>query len=1064
MSKRLPYGIYEQLVNQVMDESISEISDNASVQIEKMDSSVSDVILGQYIGQVVRRVLRSIEDNNNLVEDRVDFCNALLGFMIGYLNAQMKGNKEIVKQLKNYLINTNGNMLLAVVESRILPKGADLTLVRPTASIAKTSLFTGSSHEPKMEAEIRKEIASCDRIEWLVSFVKWTGLRLVKDALVNFTEMGGKLRIVTTSYMGATDYKAVEWLSRLPNTEVRITYDTERTRLHAKSYVFWRESGFSTAYIGSSNLSNSAMTSGLEWNVKLSENDSKSILDKIQATFESYWNRPEFKSFDPNIDGELLKKALIRARGNDLGLMNSLNVHFFDIKPHYYQQEILDMLEAERTIHGHFRNLVIAATGTGKTVISALDYKKFSHDYKSSKLLFVAHRKEILSQSLQCFRNILRNSNFGGLLVDGLRPDSFDNVFISIQSFNSLSLVNTLDSNYYDYIVIDEFHHAASDSYETLLNHFKPKVLLGLTATPERADGKDIFKYFDNADSIQLRLTEAIDRKLLSPFHYFGITDNLDFQNVRWQSGKYNLEDLENIMVLNNESAKNRAEQVKHALEEYGHDWPEIIGLGFCVSKLHAKFMSDYFNNSGIPSEYLTSDSASELRESVQQQLVSKKINFVFVVDLYNEGVDIPEVNTVLFLRPTESLTVFLQQLGRGLRLCEGKEALTVIDFVGRQRAEYNFESRFRSLMKQTRRSVTQEIKDGFVHVPKGCAIYLEKIAQTVILEHIQNSVNNKKQILRKIMDWKRSEEQASLIDFFKHWHVKPLEVYRIDNKKTTLSGLMAREGISEEIESTLAKGYARLACVRSIDWFRFLLEHLPKIKLNDFDITNSYSPRQVRWFEMLFYTFISREGSTGWTCVQDAFRTWFSIETYFEELLSIIQLTYDQLDLITKPLILSSNDQVLELHGIYTKNQILCAMNYHTIQKCMSHREGVLYLKDQDVDIFFVTLNKSDADYTETTLYDDYAIDEKQFHWQSQSVTTDTSDTGKRYTQQLSRKTKVLMFVRPYNKVDGFTSLYTCVGFVDYVSHNSSAPINIIWELRESMPAYLLEIAAKAE
>lgn len=1072
MPNHLPIGIYEQVVNEIIYTAITDLQSSHGAHKAPIDPALSEDILSSYLARIIREVLLAIDRKDHVIEDRVVFCNELIRYMTSLMANSHNPDPELIKRLDQYWIRKEGEMLLSIAEMGVQSTKTTKSLekekpvIRPNTSIAMQSLFTGAVHEPKMEAELRREIASCDRIDWLVSFVKWTGLRLVMEELKNFTEAGGKLRIITTSYIGATDYKAVKWLSELPNTEIKISYDTERTRLHAKTYVFWRNSGFSTAYIGSSNLSDSAMTSGLEWNVKLSEYDSKAMLSKISATFESYWNSSEFMSFNPLTDEDRLKSALLRARGIDPGQQSALNIHYFDVKPHHYQQEILDQLEAEREVHGHFKNLVVAATGTGKTVISAFDYKRFKDSNPRARLLFVAHRKEILNQSMLCYRNILRQQNFGGLLVDGQRPDSFEYAFVSIQSLNSTGLLEALPADYYDYIVVDEFHHAAAPSYQELLKHFKPKILLGLTATPERADGESVFKYFDNPEAIQLRLTEAIDRKLLSPFHYFGVTDQVDFRQVRWTAGKYNVEDLENLLVLNDQGAKRRAEQVKSAIEIYGLEWSETMGIGFCVSKRHANFMAEYFNASGIPSESLTSDSSDDLRETVKQKLIQKEIHFIFVVDLYNEGVDIPEVNTVLFLRPTESLTVFLQQLGRGLRLSPGKEALTVIDFVAQQKAEYNFEARFRALMKKTRKSVSQEIKDGFVHVPRGCGIYLEKVAQQTVLQHIESAVNNKKKILEKIADWKHRSSSEDYLDFFKHWHVSPLEVYKVDSKKATLTGLSRHIEADSDLDNILVKGFARLSQVKAVHWLKWLLETLPALKANDFNTEatalSPMSQRDTKWLDMLYYSFFSDQSKSGFPTLETALKSILSKDAYFNELMSVLKFTYERQEINTK--LLPELSDTLELHGVYSVNMILSAVGKHTYEKRYPLREGVLYVGDQDLDLFLITLNKNEADYSETTLYDDYALTETLMHWQSQSRTTVQSPTGQRYVTQKGSNRKVMLFARAYRQEDGFTSLYTCLGLADYVSHNGSAPINIVWELRERMPAYLLDVALKAE
>ena len=449
--------------------------------------------------------------------------------------------------------------------------------------------------------------------------------------------------------------------------------------------------------MGSSNLSNAAISSGLEWNVKVTRRDLPETIDKIAATFESYWNSSEFEYYSED-QKERLARALKAEKYFDA---NNAEVYTMDIAPYSYQQEILDKLEAERAVRGYIRNLVVAATGTGKTVISALDYKRFckQHPGKPCRLLFVAHREEILRQSLYTFRAILKDANFGELFVGSYRPESINHLFLSIQTFNSQDFAAKTAPNFYDYIVVDEFHHAAAPTYQKLLSYYQPQILLGLTATPERMDGKSVLPYFNNRIAAEIRLPEAIDRKLLCPFQYFGVTDTVDLNTLKWTAGGYDKGELSNLYTFSGAVANRRADLVVSSLLKYVTDIDEVKGLGFCVSIEHAEFMCRYFNDRGIPSIFLTGKSSDEERKNAKGRLVGGEVRFIFVVDIYNEGVDIPEVNTVLFLRPTESLTIFLQQLGRGLRLAEDKECLTVLDFIGQANKRYNFEDKFAALL-----------------------------------------------------------------------------------------------------------------------------------------------------------------------------------------------------------------------------------------------------------------------------------------------------------------------------------------------------------------------------
>ncbi len=708
-------GLYEQVINNKLDTELAECTDKLSTTTS-IDKAEASKVLSKYLTEVVEKGLDNIIDNGGDISSQVELVNKIVSVIKDETRESDFSEMSVAERAEQLLsLFDKKNSLLALNENA--------NIIRPETSIAQSSLFTGAIHEPQMYTELKKEIVSCNRIDMLVSFIKWSGLRLIMDELTAFTKNGGELRIITTSYMGATDVKAIEELRKLPNTQIKVSYDTKRTRLHAKTYVFYRDTGFTTAYVGSSNLSNAAISSGLEWNVKVTKKDLPETIDKIAATFESYWNSTEFEYYSED-QKERLARALKAEKYHD---SNNPELYTMDILPYSYQQEILDKLNAEREVRGYYRNLVVAATGTGKTVISALDYKRFrkQNSDKPCRLLFVAHREEILAQSIYTFRAVLKDANFGEMFVGKYNPDSIDNLFISIQTFNSQDFTEKTTADFYDYIIVDEFHHAAAPTYQKLLEYYKPKILLGLTATPERMDGKSILSYFNNRIAAEIRLPEAIDRKLLCPFQYFGVTDTVDLDNLKWTVGGYDKGELSRIYTFSGIAANRRADLIVNSLLKYVTDINFVKGLGFCVSIEHAEFMCGYFNEHGIPSMYLTGASPDEERKSAKESLVSGKVRFIFVVDIYNEGVDIPEVNTVLFLRPTESLTVFLQQFGRGLRLSEDKECLTVLDFIGQANKKYNFEDKFAALLSNTTRSVTREIKDGFVSVPKGCYIQL---------------------------------------------------------------------------------------------------------------------------------------------------------------------------------------------------------------------------------------------------------------------------------------------------------------------------------------------------
>lgn len=1036
-------GLYEQIINKSLDAELA-TTDKLSTTAP-IDSAEASKVLAKYIAEVVEKGLDNVVDNGGDVSSQVALANRIISTII---------NETKENGFDEMSVAERAEQLLALFDKKnsILALDEKAQIIRPETSIAQSSLFTGAIHEPQMYTELKKEIVSCNRIDMLVSFIKWSGLRLIMDELTTFTQNGGELRIITTSYMGATDVKAIEELRKLPNTRIKVSYDTKRTRLHAKTYVFYRDTGFTTAYVGSSNLSNAAISSGLEWNVKVTKKDLPETIDKIAATFESYWNSNEFEYYNEE-QKERLARALKAEKYFD---SNNAEVYTMDIAPYSYQQEILDKLDAERKVRGYNRNLVVAATGTGKTVISALDYKRFrkQNPDKPCRLLFVAHREEILKQSMYTFRAVLKDANFGEMFVGNYRPESIDNLFISIQTFNSQSFTEKTTPEFYDYIIVDEFHHAAAPTYQKLLSYYKPQILLGLTATPERMDGKSILPYFNNRIAAEIRLPEAIDRKLLCPFQYFGVTDNIDLDNLKWAAGGYDKGELSRIYTLSGMMANRRADLVVSSLLKYVTDIDDVKGLGFCVTIEHAEFMSNYFNERGIPSMFLTGHSPDEERKEAKARLVKGEVRFIFVVDIYNEGVDIPEVNTVLFLRPTESLTVFLQQLGRGLRLSEDKECLTVLDFIGQANKKYNFEDKFASLLSNATRGVTREIKDGFVSLPKGCYIQLEKKAARYILDNIRASYGNSAGLVARIATFEEDTGlKLTLESFLDHYRIDPRSIYKFDSFSRLCARADMIDNFEEPIEEVLSKALGRFASVDSRRWIAFMLRVLNDIVNVDFV---KFSDLEKRMLQM-FYITVWGKAIEDWSSdeVLENFHALSDSPVMLSELTALLEYNYNHIDFIDAPVDLGF-DCPLDLHCTYTRDQLLVAMDF---MKPNTVREGVKWLPEKEIDVFFITLNKSDKDYSPTTMYKDYSINETLFHWQSQSTTNAEGKVGQRYINHRKNGSKVLLFVREFkNDVYGNTAPYTYLGTANYVSHNGSRPMNITWKLDEPIPAKYLK------
>jgi superfamily II DNA or RNA helicase len=1038
-------GIYEQLITQLIASGLDR--ERFYVGERQLDSSEASIWLSRFLSHILEYAIDSVPASDDRLQQQITLSNNLLI----WLKAQIQ-DKDFIE---DNLLVSQGKILTALYELEN-PVSADLRNyiddIFPLTGLTQSELFCGSNAGLSLESELKREILSADKIYWLVSFIKWAGIRIFRKELEEFAASGREIKVITTSYMGATDAKAVQYLASLPNAEVKLSYNTDRERLHAKSYLFLRETGFHTGYIGSSNLSHSALTNGLEWNLKITSQEIPHIINKSLSTFETYWASNEFECFDGSaVSTDKLNRALKHQRGDT---ENSV-AHFFDIAPFPHQSEILERLAVERSVHLRFRNLVVAATGTGKTLISAFDFSRFSKTKPDAKLLFVAHREEILRQARSAYRGVLRNSTFGELWVGGSLPEHYRQLFVSIQTLNNqLSQLN-ITADFYDYIVIDEVHHISANSYRALLDYFNPQILLGLTATPERHDGADILVDFGGVIAAEIRLPEAINRRHLSPFQYFGIDDDTDLRNVPWSRGRYDITQLTNLYTHN----QTRFNKILLSLKEIVTDINQMKALAFCVSRDHAEYMASQFLLKGIRSDVLTSDNSNE-RQQKQQAIRSGQINILCVVDIFNEGVDIPEVDTLLFLRPTESLTIFLQQLGRGLRLAEGKECCTVLDFVGNSRPEYDFANKFRALVGRSSRAISDEIKQGFPHAPLGCRIELTKRTQELVLTNIRQASLTIRRLIAMVRQYpQHSTLPLTLGNFLsQHPHINLHELY----KKAGWAELVARsqDQINEDSPTDTAQRMLRKAIfnrVLTCDDHAYL-SFLKKLCQTGFAVADATN----RQYLMCHYDFWQKPGSeAGFGSLNQSLRQ-LNRPDICAELADVLdwqlaQTKHEQTEIDGLP------DIPLRLHARYAREQILVAFGATTFERQPPAREGVFIIPAQNIELMFVTLDKDEKRFSPTTMYHDYAVNESLFHWQSQNSARPDRGRGRDYVQHSKIGKRLFLFVREHSKDEyGRTMGFVNYGEVAYVRHSGSQPMSITWELNTPMPHFMWQQAAK--
>ncbi len=1027
---KLKEGIYENLISdRLLDDMRQTEAAGYVCKTERMDKAESAKMLADFLSDAIRRKL---EDADVPLEDKIEMTNSILE------SADVDGGEKL---------SSVPELLAAVVSSQreAALRATKKEVARPLSGFRVSNLFTGGQSGVSLGTEIMRDIASADQICIIVSFLRMSGIRMMLDQLRDFCRQGGhRLRVITTTYCGVTEARAVEQLAALPNTEIRISYNTTIERLHAKSYIFVRNSGFSTAYIGSSNLSHSAQTDGLEWNIRVTNVENPHIIKSALATFEMYWNSDNFEDFAVGgIEKFRRELALQHSRSGS----SAVEVYArYQLLPH--QKAILDRLQVEREENGLTRNLVVAATGTGKTVVSAFDYKRFRDaNPMHSRLLFVVHREEILKQSLRTFRSVLGDANFGELWVGNYRPeDSMDHLFVSVATLNSnLDLFRQQGLDFYDYIVVDEAHHAAASSYRVIVDEFRPKLLLGLTATPERMDGQSLLPDFGGRISAEIRLPQALDEGLLTPFQYLCITDDVDLSaDELWANGKYIVSRLTD-RLCNHE----RVGLIIQKLREYLPDETRCHALCFCSDRRHAAYMAEELNSYGLKAAALTSATSAEERVRLNRDLAAGRVNYLCVVDIFNEGVDIPEVDTVLFLRPTDSLTVFLQQLGRGLRLSSGKDFLTVLDFVAQVNRQYDFASRFRALCLRKDRSIEEQVRNGFTLLPHGCSIYMERKAQKYVLANIHGAIYDTRRLVKELMAY---DTAPTLSQFVDNCGIDVRTIYKGGKCWTTLKADAGKCAplANDDTARRLVKGMGNLTHINSVAFITFIRRFLAngcKVRQGQCDENAADSHFAV----MLYYAlFQDRIGKLGFRDIHEALAKVGQYPPMIQEMQELMDCLHGNLEFKTYPM---SRDFPLglELYGCYTREEVFALYGRQTADKKMQGvAAGVFSIDEANTELLFVTLNKSEKDFSPSTQYNDYFISERRFHWQSQN-TMSHSNAGVRYVNQHSNGRRFLLFVRE-DKKDGFgnTSPYYCMGLLDYVSSHGNYPMNIEWQLQK--------------
>lgn len=907
--------------------------------------------------------------------------------------------------------------------------------------------------------ELKEAFKECKSFYFSVAFVNFSGLQLILDELKSLEEKGVKGKFITSTYLNFTQVGALKKLKEFQNIDLRIFITDEKLRgFHTKAYIFEYEENYKI-YIGSSNLTQSALKSNEEWNVKIiSKKDYVFSKDVINAFYKLYNECHEVNDNFLNDYDAFLKEI---KKTNIQESTKKLLLKYEKIRPNTMQEKALENLHRLRE-HGGEKSLVIAATGTGKTYMSAFDVREFN----PKKMLFIVHREDILRKAILDYEKIMPDKEFG-LFTGNTKEIHKDYIFATIQSISTY--YNDFRKDEFEYIVIDEAHHSVSETYKRVIDYFKPKFLLGMTATPERTEGKDIFSVFDNNIAIEVRLNEALEKNLVVPFHYFGITDIdlVDYTGIDIN----NIAKVSKLLEINE-----RVDFVIEKMNFYGFDGYKRKAIGFCASIEHAKFMADEFNKRGIKSIALTGSDSIEKRQNGIKELEndSSNLEVIFTVDLFNEGVDIPSINLVLMLRPTNSSIIFIQQLGRGLRKYKEKEFLTVLDFIGNYNKAFQIAIALNGTKYYDKESLKISIKTNFSSMPGCTNIQMDEIAKERILSQIDNeNFNNMKYLKEEYNEFKKingGRVVNLLTDYISFEGApNPLKFISAVQSKSYLGFL---EKIEKDFEDTkLLKNEKFKMVLKDITGklplkrpFEFLiLRYLIKNKTATRDELKNDIEKYIDFIddETFNYTieclrgdyYSKKESNFNFIEEQDnkiilASEIRETVEKeefklYIKDCINYGLLAYER-EFGTK----NYGMPFLKLYSKYTRDDVVRMSN--ATKKFGGYGMGGLKTNGNDW-YMFVGMEKEE-DIKDSMNHKNEFIGKDIFVWESASSTTLESEIGQKLINNIEKNINMHLFVRKYRQIDGVIEPYTYMGMVDTVYHEGEKPIIVHLKLRNKV------------
>ena len=888
--------------------------------------------------------------------------------------------------------------------------------------------FNDYKRRMNLAFEITKRLKECDYFEFSVAFISESGLAVLKQILLNLKNKGVKGRIITSTYLGFNDPKMFKQLLSFTNIEVRI-FEQEHCGFHPKGFIF-HKGEHRDIIVGSSNLTQTALESNQEWDLFFTSHENGELAAQVSAEFNIQWelSTPLTNEWIDNYKETYVKPV------RPTPVQSSKT-----IKPNKMHEEALKSLKKLRD-NNKDKALLISATGTGKTFLSAFDVKSF----KPKRLLFIVHRRNIAEAALRSFKYLIPNVSMGIFSGNTKEKDS-DFIFSTVQTIHKKEYREMFDRDAFDYIIIDEVHRAGAQSYQDIVDYFKPKFLLGMSATPERSDDFDIYEMFDHNIAYEIRLMQAMEYNLLCPFHYYGITDmTIDGNEI---------DDKSEFNIL---TSQLRVDYIIEKINEYGYSGDHVHGLIFCSRKDECEKLSQLFNMRGYKTIALTGDSSEEMRQKAIDSLESNEedsLDYIFTVDIFNEGIDIPKVNQVVMLRPTESAIVFVQQLGRGLRKNDSKEYVVIIDFIGNYEKNFLIPVALSGQTNYNKDSLRQFVCEGSLITPGASTIQFDQITEKRIYQSIdaakftqvrliKDSYKQLKEKLGRIPRLKEFEQYGA-IDVQLMFQNKLLGCYHTFLSKYEKDYHIHFSALEEKYLQFISSKLSSGKRVEELEAIKLIINKRTNLLSHLKDTLNS--EYQIELPEVGIETIsniLSQNFMTGSS--KKTFEEAVFIDDNFESSPQFLKLlnNEDFKNQVTEVIEYAIDKNKKEYYNRY-KNTDFCLYSKYTYEdvcRLLNWEKNIVplniggYFYDTRTNTLPVFINyDKDESIVDTQQYADHFIDAQNFVAMSKSNVRITNPGMEKFVKAAENKTNIYLFIRK-NKDDAASKEFYYLGEV-YIS-----------------------------